>query len=202
VYHGIVPHCTACGAIRAPLSGPSVNLAGKSSQVGGAIVRAAGGAVIVGGSLLALALGGLLYVLAPLAAAVAVSLPIAALALAIGLALLLGGQRLRRSGNQEERATRQRALLALTEARGNVSALEAARVLGLTESDADRLLTDLAKREPERMAVDVDREGTVRYRSPSGPVPENVRISADSDEASNDDLHADDDAEWRERLRR
>jgi hypothetical protein len=201
VYHGIVPHCTACGAIRAPLSGPSVNLAGKSSQVGGAIVRAAGGVVMVGGSLLALAVGGLLYVLAPLATAVAVSLPIAALALAAGLALLLGGQRLRRSGNQEERATRQRALLALTEARGKVSALDAARVLGLTESDADRLLTDLAKREPERMAVDVDREGTVHYRSPSG-VQENVRISADSDEASNDDLHADDRAEWRARLRR
>jgi hypothetical protein len=33
----VIPACTACGALRAPLSTSSVNLAGKSSRVGGIV---------------------------------------------------------------------------------------------------------------------------------------------------------------------
>ncbi len=201
VYRGIVPHCTACGAIRAPLSGPSLNMAGKPFRLGGAVVRAAGGVVLVGGLLVALIVAGLLYVLAPLAAALAVAIPMASLSAVIGLALLLGGRRMGRSGDLEEHAIRQRALLSLAEERTTVTALEAAHALGISAVEADRLLTDIAKREPDRMVVDVDEQGVVRYRSAFPRVAVDVRIATDPPGGSSDGLEADR-AEWQARIRR
>jgi hypothetical protein len=197
----MVPHCTGCGAIRAPLSGPSVNMAGKPFRFGGAVVRAAGGVVLVGGLLVALAVAGLLYVLAPLAAAMAVAIPMALLSVAIGIALLWGGRRMGRSGDLEEHATRQRAVLAMAEERGSVTAVEAAQILGISAAEADRSLTDLAKREPDRMVVDVDEQGVIRYRCAFPRVAVDVRIATDAAGASSDALEADR-AEWQSRIRR
>jgi hypothetical protein len=64
----------------------------------------------------------------------------------------------------EERATREQALLELVAHRGSVTAAEAAQVLGVTAAQADAMLTDFAKRDPDRLAVDVDDQGIVRYR--------------------------------------
>jgi hypothetical protein len=170
VYRGVVPYCTACGRLRAPLSGPSVNLAGKPSKVGGTLVNAAGILVLVCGLGLAAMIGGLLYWLFAATVALAVGGPIAAVALVLGALLLGGGRRLRRSGDQTERATFERALAALAEQRGAVTAADAARVLGVSPGDADAWLTAMAKREHEPLAVDVDENGVVWYLAP-GTLP-------------------------------
>jgi hypothetical protein len=164
VYRGVVPYCTACGALRAPLSGPSVNLAGKPSQVGGAVARVLGWLVLLFGAAIALGLGLLLYALAGPAAGLAIALPVALVALVLGVALVRSGGSLRRSGADRERSTREQALLALAAHRGAITAAEAAQVLGVGIAEADALLTDLAKRDPDRVAVDVDDQGVVWYR--------------------------------------
>jgi hypothetical protein len=45
--------------------------------------------------------------------------------------------------------------------------------LGLGVADADAMLTALAKRDPDRMAVDVDDQGVVWYRA---VVPVHIRV--------------------------
>ena len=47
---------------------------------------------------------------------------------------------------------------------GPVTAVDAARLLNVTVAAADAMLTELAKREPERIAIDVDDQGVVWYR--------------------------------------
>jgi hypothetical protein len=56
---------------------------------------------------------------------------------------------------------------------GAVTAADASRALGLGVADADAILTALAKRDPDRMAVDVDDQGVVWYRA---VVPVHVRV--------------------------
>jgi hypothetical protein len=165
VYRGVIPYCTACGALRAPLSTPSLNLAGKSSQMGGTVARVVGWVVLLVGLSIALGLGLLVAALfGSLAGALAVSLPVAVVALGVGLMLLLSGKALRRSGTEAERATRDQALLSMTAHHGPITAVQAARLLHVTVAAADAMLTALAKREPERIAIDVDDQGIVWYR--------------------------------------
>jgi spermidine synthase len=90
-------------------------------------------------------------------------------ALVLGIALLVSGRSLRRSGTDASRITRERALLALAAHRGAVTASDAARALGVGIADADAMLTTLAKQEPERVAVDVDEQGVVWYRAVGAP---------------------------------
>lgn len=175
VYRSLVPHCTACGAIRAPLSSASVNLAGKPSRVGstfatvlGWLVLLAGGSVGLGVALLALALGWT-------AVALALGLPIALFSLVVGVLLVRKGGSLAASASATERGTLAQALLALAAHRGAITASDAARALGVGAAEADAMLTDLAKREPERVGVDVDDQGNVWYRvalAPGEPMPQ------------------------------
>jgi hypothetical protein len=176
IYRGVVPYCTACGGLRAPLSGPSLNLAGKPAKVGGAVVNVAGVLVLVFGLGLAAMLGGLLYWLVAAMAALVVAGPIAIVTIVVGLLMLGGGSRLRRSGTEVERTTLERALLALAEQRGAISAADASRALGLSPAEADAALTAMAKREHDPMAVDVDDRGVVLYRSGSAMVTPRVRV--------------------------
>jgi hypothetical protein len=174
VYRGVVPSCTACGAVRVPLSGASVNLAGKPARVGGAFATFLGILVLVLGETFALAIGLLAFALTTPGIALGLSLPIALASLVFGVLLLGGGRRLGRAGRAAETGVREQALLALAAERGGITAADGARVLGTTPQDADALLTALAKREPERLGVDIDDQGVIWFR------PAGVRIGSDA----------------------
>jgi hypothetical protein len=120
--------------------------------------------VLLFGLSVALLLFLVLHAVWTLAVAVAVALPLVVVTLGLGLPLVVGGKALRRSGNATERGIREQALLSMLSVRGRVSAAGAASALGLPLEVVDALLTDLAKRQPERVGVDVDDEGTVWYR--------------------------------------
>lgn len=173
LYRGVVPTCTACGGVRAPLSSPSVNLAGRPSNVGGTVASVAGWLVLLVGLSIACGVGLLLGALATLGVALAIALPLAFVTLVVGVALLGGGHALRRSGTDARRSMQEQALLAMAAHHGAVTAADASRALGLGVADADAILTALAKRDPDRMAVDVDDQGVVWYRA---VVPVHVRV--------------------------
>jgi hypothetical protein len=158
------------------MSSPSVNLAGKPSKLGGAVASVVGGVVLLVGLSIALGLGLLLYALVTVAVALAVALPIAIVVLVMGLVLVTGGRSLRRSGADTQRTTREHALLALAAHRGKVTAAEAATAVGVSVGEADAMLTVLAKREPERIAVDVDDQGVVWYRATSAAETFDARV--------------------------
>jgi len=164
VYRGVMPYCTACGAPRAPLSGASVNLAGKPSKLGGAVASVIGWLWLVMGGSLALGIILLFAAFHALAFGLAFGLPIAIVAVALGTVLVRRGSSLSRSGQDAERLTREQALLELAAHRGRVTAADVASVLGVSVAGADAMLTDLAKHEPDRVAVDVDDQGVVWFR--------------------------------------
>jgi hypothetical protein len=95
---------------------------------------------------------------------IALATPLLLISLVFGVLLVRRGNSLNRAGRQVEQTTREQALLALMGHRGAVTAQDAAHALGVPGAEADELLTELAKREPERVAVDVDDEGVVHYR--------------------------------------
>jgi len=159
-----VPYCTACGALRAPLATPSINMAGKSSQVGGTVASVAGWLVLLIGLSLELGLGLLLWAIFTGAVALAVALPLALISTGIGVALLRGGSSLRQSGQDKERAVHDQALLAMAGHHGPVTATDAARLLNVSIPVADAMLTELAKRDPDRLSVDIDDQGVVWFR--------------------------------------
>jgi hypothetical protein len=164
IYRGLVPYCTACGGLRGPLTTASVNLAGKPAQVGGTVASVAGWLILLVGLSIGLGVALLLWAIFSLGVALAVALPFALISTGIGVALLRGGSTMRRSGADAERATRDQALLAMAAHQGPVTAAEAARLLNVPVGIADAMLTELAKREPERVALDIDDQGVVRYR--------------------------------------
>ena len=164
VYRGVVPQCTACGHVRPPLSSPSVNLAGKSSRVGGAVASVFGWLVLLVGCSVALGVVLLLSVFHAALAGLAIAAPIAVVSLVLGIVLVRRGASLQLAGIEAERATREQALLALAAHRGSLSAVDAAHALGVSAAQADAMLTELAKREPERLAVDVSDQGVLLYR--------------------------------------
>ncbi|HEY3821093.1 MAG TPA: hypothetical protein VGL81_28205 [Polyangiaceae bacterium] len=197
VYRGVVPYCTACGALRAPLSGPSINHAGKPSRVGGTFASVLGWVVLVCGGSLTLFIALLFLAFHALAVGLAVALPVAIVVLVAGISLLRSGRSLSTSGEERARSTREQALLAVAAHRGAVTAADAARALGVGTAEADAMLTALAKREPERVAVDVDDEGVVWYRvsaAPGEPIPrmrvgDGVRVEGrDEVQAAVDDV--------------
>jgi hypothetical protein len=174
VYRGVVPSCTACGALRAPLSSASVNMAGKPSRVGGTFAVVLGWVVLALGGSTALGVVLLLLALSWPAGALAIGLPIALVTLITGVLLVKSGRSLQASGADAERETRAQALLAMAAQRGAVTAREAAQALSTSVAEADAMLTELAKREPERVAVDVDDQGVLWYRvapAPGEPIP-------------------------------
>ena len=119
VYRGAVPHCTACGALRLPLSEPAVNLAGKPAKIGGAVASVFGWLALLVGLSSAFGLGLLLYALTTMTVALAVALPIAVVTLVVGLLLVGGGRSMARAGADASRVTHEQALLALAAHRGS-----------------------------------------------------------------------------------
>jgi hypothetical protein len=165
--------------VRAPLSSPSVNLAGKPSRVGGVVATVVGWLILVMGGSIALGVALLFAAFEAAMVGVAVALPIAIVSLVIGIVLVRRGGSLSRAGVEAERTTREQALIGLAAHRGTVTALDAAHALGVSVAEADAVLTDLAKREPDRVAVDVDDQGVVHYLIVNVAGDVHVRVQPD-----------------------
>jgi len=145
--------------------------------------RVLGWLVLVCGGSLALGVGLLLLALGAPGVGLAIAVPLGIVVLAIGIALVWSGRSLTHAGVQVAQTTHDQALLAMAAHRGAVTAAEAARALGIGKDEADAMLTELAKREPERVAIDVDDEGVVWYRvsaAPGEPIP-HVRVAGGGD---------------------
>jgi hypothetical protein len=85
--------------------------------------------------------------------------PIAIIALVLGVTLIRGGGKLHQSGASAERDARVQAIAALASHRGDVSA-----ALEMPRGEAEALLDALAREDFERVTVDVDANGAVLYR--------------------------------------
>jgi hypothetical protein len=206
VYKGVVPHCTACGAVRAPLSSASVNLAGKTTRVGSTFATVFGWLVLVFGLSTALGMGLLLgAVLGWTTLALALGLPIGLFSLVVGVVLVRSGGALARSATRTENETMRQGLLAMAAHRGAVTARDAAQALNIGVADADAMLTALAKSDPDRVAVDVDDQGNVWYRVAARagePIPgiprvrvgDGPRVEVGADAANGGDVAVGDDA--------
>jgi hypothetical protein len=166
VYRGVMAYCTACGSPRFPLAAKSTNLAGKPSIIGGALARVAGWIVLSGGIALGIALLGLLQALFPAGfAGWAVGLPIIALAILFGVLLLRGGRSLESTGVAEQKGTHATAIYSLAEQSGNIlTAAQVGHAIGVSAADADALLTELAKTQPDHVVLEVDDAGNIFYR--------------------------------------
>lgn len=165
VMRGLDSRCAACGAPRSLLAAPSVALAGQPSRVGGIAASIAGLTVLVLGLSLAAGLWLLLQSLWPASLiGWAFAVPVGAASLLFGLLLLLGGSRLRRSGQARQLQVQLEAVRALVEhRRGPISAFEVAGALELPEAQADDLLTRLAREKATEVTLDVDPQGHVVY---------------------------------------
>ena len=165
VLRGLESRCAACGEPRFLLAAPSVALAGQPSKVGGIAASIAGLSVLVLGLSLAAGLWLLLQSLWPASLlGWAFALPVAAASLLFGLLLLLGGSRLRRSGQARQQQVQLEAVRALVQhRRGPISALDAATALELPEPLVEELLTRLAREKATEVTLDVDARGHVVY---------------------------------------
>lgn len=166
VYRGIAAYCTACGQPRLPLVAKSVNMAGQTSQVGGTLTRVVGWTVLFTGLAVSLVVFGILAAIVPaLWIAASVGLPLAILTALASYALIRSGRTLEQTGASEQRSTRVEAVIALAHNRkGPLSASDVSASLGIGFAQADALLTELAKKHPELVAVEIDDKGGVFYR--------------------------------------
>lgn len=163
IYRGIHAYCSACGAPRTVLSGASLTHAGKPSRFGATVAKAFGAATLAFGLFVALLLG-LLISLASTTAGLIVGGSVAFLTLAAALLFRAGGKSLEKSGEQAQESRRIQALFALAQTRGGrVQAADAARSLQVSLDEADRLLTQLAKTQPDTVGVDVGDQGEIFY---------------------------------------
>jgi hypothetical protein len=94
----------------------------------------------------------------------AVAIPLATLSLFFGVLLVLGGRRLRRHGAARRRTVElEAARAAIAHRNGIITANEAAHALGVTEEQADALLTELSRDATFEVNIEFDDEGRVRY---------------------------------------
>jgi len=168
VHRGLAAYCTACGRPRMPLSGTTVNMAGKPSKVGGVLASVLGWAVLIGGGTLAVVLALLLGSLFPgTPAPWIVGLPIGIASLSFALLLLFGGRKLRESGVAAERDAQTQAVLSLAaNRRGTLVARDVASALDIPVEEADALLTTLAKSGSEQVEVEIGERGEIFYVFP------------------------------------
>jgi hypothetical protein len=166
VFRGTLAYCTACGAPRSPFSAKSVNLAGQPSKIGGSVAKFFGWMVLGGGLLLALCLGIFFQLLIPTGAVgYAFAIPIALVSLIVGCLILFGGKKLETSGIDAERAAKFDAIWAMAVARGGVvTALDVGRSLNMPVDGADQILTEMTKKHPEHVSIEVDDNGNLFYK--------------------------------------
>lgn len=162
--HGLDSRCAACGAPRFLLAAPNVALAGRPSKLGGAAASIAGISVLVLGLSLAIGLFFLLSAFLPVAVGWAFAVPTAAASLLVGILLLLGGSKLKKSGSARELEVKLSAVRSLVQhRRGPISAAAVSASLQLPEAEVDAILTQLAREKATAVTVDVDAEGHVVY---------------------------------------
>lgn len=160
---GVRAYCTACGAPRSLIEDTPVNVAGQPSKIGGGVASIAGLSVLFLGLLFSTALGGIIYIFAPMAGFIVGGF-LAAVCLFVATMLLWGGRELRRSGSERERNAQEQAVFAIARQRGgSVTATELARALSMPEAEADALLTSMAKRPDGRVTLEFDDNGVLRY---------------------------------------
>lgn len=178
VHRGLTAYCTACGKPRLPLSGRTVDLAGKPSKVGGMVAGVLGWIVLILGGSLALLFGLFLAWIFPGSIAPwVVAGPIAFASLMTSLLLLLGSRKLRRSGTAAERDARTQALFSLAQNRGGaITARDAAAALDISAEEADALLTDLAKTRSDEVGVEISDRGDIFYVFPAFQRGQRVRF--------------------------
>jgi hypothetical protein len=165
VYRGTLAYCTACGAPRPPFSAKAVNLAGQPSKIGGSVAKFFGWMILGGGLLLAVCLLIFFQLIFGGAVGWAVGLPIALLSAVIGGLILFGGSKLATSGVETERAAKFEAIWAIALARGGlVTALDVGRSLNMAPDGADTLLTEMTKKYPDYVSIEVDDAGNLFYK--------------------------------------
>jgi len=167
VYRGVIAHCTACGAVRPPvLPTKSLNLAGQPSKVGGVLAKVLGWLVLFFGLSVAGVFAALFQAIWPDGiVGYALGIPMALVSLVTGIALLLGGKSLSKSGAETELAVRDKAIWGLASARGGILTKDdVAAALSVSSAEGDAYLTRLAKTKPDEIAVDVDDAGHVLFR--------------------------------------
>lgn len=166
VYRGTLAYCTACGAPRPPFSAKSVNLAGQPSKIGGSVATFFGWLILGGGLLLALCLGIFFQLLFPAGAVgYAFGIPIGLVSLVVGLLVLFGGKKLSTSGVEAERAAKFDAIWGMAVARGGVvTAMDVGRTLNMNVDGADQILTEMTKKHPDYISIEVDDNGKLFYK--------------------------------------
>lgn len=211
-------YCTGCNAERGPLwaTGLSMplDMVGKPSQIGGIASRFIGYGAFA-----------LTFAIVALAATLAWSWSSAFIAVFAALVAMFGstagwllvraGNKLQRDGTTAQRAAREQTLLAAARNKGGVLTVNDAVVaLNVTPTEAEELLTALAK-EGMRVALEVDSHGTLRYVfREAAPIHSNpvagtgstqmgtgVRVEvphAESEQATRDRVRADVDREYEE----
>lgn len=184
VYKGWAAYCAACDKPRAPFSGKALQFAGQPSKWGSRLGRALGVMVLGFGLLLALVLILFFQLLIPTASiGYALGLPIALISIVVGLVLMLTSRKLGRVGADAERQARVEALYALAVHRGGMlTAADAAHALQIDRGQADALLGELAKAEPEQVSLEFDDEGQTFYsfvQGPAKPQPFGVKYRVD-----------------------
>lgn len=179
VYRGVIPYCTACGSPRAPLANKSVTYAGKPAQVGGTVAKAFGwGALAMGVPIALLLFSFFTWLFSSAVVGLVFGGPVLCLTLVLWLIGFLSGRSLKKSGDDSQRTTHEQAVFALAITRkGNLTGQEVAQATGLSAEACEELLTDMAKRLPDQMAVDVDDNGVLHYRFPRIDLEHRIRIA-------------------------
>lgn len=178
---GVRAYCTGCGGPMPMLAGTrAVNVVGQPAKIGGGIASVFGWLVLVFGFLVALGVATLFSLVGGLTAALWTGIPITVVTLVIAVPLLLAGRGLQRSGERRERAAQEQAVHALAAQYGGVLTTRVvSRSLEISESDADALLTHLAKTTDGQVSLEVDDNGGLSYvfRDAARPaMAEGVRI--------------------------
>ncbi|MEM6786130.1 MAG: hypothetical protein AAF715_01325 [Myxococcota bacterium] len=168
VLRGLQAYCTVCGRARPTLdalSSTPLNFAGTPAKVGGIAAKVFGIATLVSGLFVALLLTLVLQALFPaLYLGFAVGIPIALVTLFVGGGALFGGWRLRRRGRRQVATAQRETIRGLgRHHRGVVRAREAAAALGVSEAEADALLTELARQPDENVGVEIDDDGQILF---------------------------------------
>jgi hypothetical protein len=165
VYKGVFAFCSACDRPRAPFSGKALAFAGQPSKLGGRVGRVLGITVLVFGLLLAAVLILCFQLLWPAEnIGYALGLPVALVSLVVGTLLMIASRRLNRVGTDAERQARVEAIYALAVNRGGtLTVTDAAHSLQLAAAQADALLSDLAKTQPEYVSLELDDAGEPFY---------------------------------------
>ena len=186
IVRGVRAYCTACGAPRPLLGSSAVNVAGKPMKVGGGIASVMGWVVLFGGTFASILIGALfnlLWSIAGSAAAGTVGLAVGGflgvVTIILAVSLLFGGRKLTKTGEGDRRKVLEQGIFALAgKQRGSLTPRDVAQALAITDVEADALLTDLVKKGDNRVTLEVDDDGTLRYTVPELLPPVRIDPSA------------------------